>query len=165
MIVCNAGHPPPLWYSERTKQWGWLEPESPDLGQVSGRRQPGTSESRGEPALGRFGGTHYVQFAVKLSPGDIVFVYTDGLVEARNPSGVMLGQQGLLRLAQAGGIQGSPQALAQGLLDAVDAHRGALNHEDDLTLVALRHTAEEAPPLSLGRLVRVLPRMLGLARV
>ena len=166
LILCNAGHPPPLWYSGRTKQWGWLEPESPDLG-PSLRQE--TVRYLGRPVanlpLGVLEGTHYVQFAVKLSPRDIVFVYTDGLVEARNPSGVMLGQQGLLRLAQAGGIEGSPQALAQNLLDAVDTHRGALNHEDDLTVVAIRHTAEEAPPLSAGWLVRVLPRMIGLARV
>lgn len=166
LIVCNAGHPPPLWFSERTKQWGWLEPDSPDLGpSLKQETARYLGKSVANLPLGVLEGTHYVQFAVKLSPGDIVFVYTDGLIEATNPSGIMLGQEGLLRLAQAGGTEGSPQALAQRLLYGVDAHRGEQNPGDDLTVVAMRHTAEEAPPLSLGRLVRVLPRMLGLARV
>jgi len=165
LIVCNAGHPPPLWFSQRTGQWRWLEPEVPAPG-PSLRQETARYLGRrvANLPLGVVEGTEYVQFAVKLSPDDIVFVYTDGLVEARNPSGEMLRREGLLQLAQAGGIDGQPQSLAHRLLDAVDAYSGTRDHDDDLTVVAIRHTAEDPPPLSLGRLARVLPRMLGLGR-
>jgi len=61
LIICNAGHPPPLWYSQRTARWGWLEPGAPDLG-------PGLSAEKvrylGRPVanlpLGVLEGTEYV---------------------------------------------------------------------------------------------------------
>ena len=165
LIVCNAGHPPPLWYSTRTGQWGWLVPGVEDSG--PGLDQENTRYLGKRVAnlpLGVLEGTRYVQFAVKLSPGDVVYVYTDGLLEAKNPSGQVLGEQGLLDAAQAVGVDDPPKVLARRLLDAVDAHVAGADHDDDLTVVAMRHTAEEAPPVSLGRLVRLLPRMLGLVR-
>lgn len=165
LILCNAGHPPPLWYSTRRQEWDWLTPDAPDLG-------PSLSEEKvryaGRPVsnlpLGVLEGTEYVQFAAKLSPGDLVIVYTDGLIEARNPTGEMLEPEGLMRLARAGGTEGTPQQLADRLLGALVDHQGGQEHDDDLTVAVIRHTAEEAPPVKLSGIAKLLPRMAGLKR-
>ncbi|MDB5027057.1 MAG: sodium/solute symporter serine/threonine phosphatase protein, partial [Candidatus Eremiobacteraeota bacterium] len=76
---------------------------------------------------------------VMLAVGDIVVVATDGLGEARNTEGEMLGEdriEALLRDAPA-----DPQALCDLLVDAADAYSGGV--QDDLAILALRVVQED----------------------
>ncbi len=46
--------------------------------------------------LGVIAPTDYVQFAVKLSKGDLVLIYSDSLIESKNSEGISLSEKGLL---------------------------------------------------------------------
>jgi len=84
----NAGHLPPLWYRSRTKAWQWLDDES-------------CKDSCGVEGLpvGLIPGTHYRQRLIQLEPQDILILYTDGISEAEDDSGDMLGRDRLMEWA------------------------------------------------------------------
>ena len=166
LIVCNAGHPPPLWYSRQSGQWELLGPDLTAVGEPLSRQKARyLGRKVSNLPLGVIEGTEFVQFAVQLAPDDLVIVTTDGLVEARNDAGKMLGSRGLLDLAAGMDVAAAPRAIADALLEAVAAYREGQPREDDETVAVIRHTASHPPELSLGQLARVLPRVLGLRRV
>src|SRR5207248_255647 len=133
LTLCNAGHPRPLWYRAETRSWGMLDQ---DVGEA------------GNLPIGIDDQTSYRQFAVPLGQGDVVLVYTDALTEAADPSGRMLGEEGLLDLAR-GLDPADPRRAGLDLLDAVDRHRGGGPADDDVTLLAIRHNAEGPRRLSV----------------
>lgn len=71
-----------------------------------------------------------------FSPGDILFMYTDGAIEARDASGAFFGERRLydvLLRASAHGVTG----LCSSVLAELDAFSGSAL-DDDIALVALR---------------------------
>ena len=153
LIVCNAGHPRPLWYHAASKTWELLDHDLPQR----------ATEVVNLP-LGIIEPTDYVQFAVKLDQGDLVMIYTDSLMEAANAEGVQLGEQGLLDLVRSIDVE-RPQDLNAEVLAAVAAYRQAAAADDDQTLLLLHHTAADPPKQSIGEKMHVLAKMLGLASV
>jgi phosphoserine phosphatase RsbU/P len=88
LSLCNAGHPRPLLFRAADKRWTLL----------------GHDESAGGKALsniplGMFQIANYEQFDVELEPGDCVISYTDALIESCDSDGEMLGEKGVLRIA------------------------------------------------------------------
>jgi serine phosphatase RsbU (regulator of sigma subunit)/anti-sigma regulatory factor (Ser/Thr protein kinase) len=84
--------------------------------------------------------TRYAQIEVPLPPGSLAMLYTDGLSEARNAAGEMLGEKRLLELLaqtamQAGDAQGGKQFLLGRLAD----YSGQAPLADDQTLILIRH--------------------------
>ena len=101
LIVCNAGHPRPLWYSQRAAGWQLLDQAAADAGpSIRTERARYMLSPVANLPLGVIEPTEYRQFAAKLEIGDLVIIYTDAMTEARNPAGEMLGERGLLELAQ-----------------------------------------------------------------
>lgn len=79
---------------------------------------------------------------VILHPGDAVVLYTDGVTEARNPSG-LFGEERLLEvLGAASG--GTAEAIAGALDEAVRAHRSG--RDDDLAILVIQVAASGALP-------------------
>jgi serine phosphatase RsbU (regulator of sigma subunit) len=133
LTVCNAGHPRPLWRRADTGQWALLDQ---DVG------------SAGNLPLGLDDETPYNQFTVPLGRDDLVLFYTDALIEAADPSGRQLGEEGLLALVR--GLEaGTPPELGRALLGAVERHRGGRPADDDVTLFALQHNAGGPRRLSI----------------
>lgn len=66
LLICNAGHPPPLWYQSSKKIWTYLIPREAGSANVPW----GIEES-----------VEYEQFAVRLRVDDLVLCYTDSLIE------------------------------------------------------------------------------------
>lgn len=164
-IVCNAGHPPPLWFSTALGRWQRLTPEAADPGPPIARARATYRLARvSNLPLGVVQPTEYHQFAVRLYPGDMVLVYTDGLAETRNPKGGMLGDKGLLQIVREI-PRGDPAAFGRALLAEVDRFRHARPPTDDETLIVLYHNASDPPAMTLGQAVRSLARMIGLRRV
>ena len=101
LIVCNAGHPRPLWYSHLAGCWQFLDHAAASAGPSIRTERVRYRLSRvANLPLGVIEPTEYRQFAAKLAMGDVVIIYTDAMTEARNPAGEMLEERGLLELAQ-----------------------------------------------------------------
>ncbi len=89
--------------------------------------------------LGLMPGMVYEEREADIGPGDNVLLYSDGLVEAHDPSGAMYGFP-RLRADLESELAGSE--LIDELLDRLHAFTGqGWDQEDDITLVALRRSA------------------------
>jgi len=156
LIVCNAGHPRPLWFDASEKKWQLLD----HMLQEDGEHQ---NKMPYNLPLGVIEGTNYQQFAVRLSPDDLVLVYTDSLTEAKSAAdGRLIGEAGLLELVRELPIA-APPVLGRSLLDRLTDYRGGEPAMDDQTLVVLHHNADEVPRRPLRNSIRYIASMLGLA--
>jgi len=124
MLFTNAGHPPPLWFRSGPCEWSLLQEETPYSKEIA------------DLPLGIISGTAYSQVAVQLEPGDLLLLYTDGIIESTNDRGEELGLKGLLELAQ-GLPAGSAAEAGSTLLESVKRFRGEVPAKDDETVVAL----------------------------
>ncbi len=87
--------------------------------------------------LALFGGHGYQEVRVPLDPGDLLFFYTDGLVEAENDRGEQFGPErieAILVEEHARGID----AVLERIERDVNTFRGAVEMMDDATLMALK---------------------------
>ncbi len=84
MRYANAGHPKPMHVRRGTGQVVLLT-------NASGRSQP---------ALGLMEDARYQSSDVLLSPGDLVFLYTDGLIEVQSQDNELYSAQHLLQAVQ-----------------------------------------------------------------
>lgn len=152
LIACLAGHPRPLWYHAATGTWSLLSHEASN----------GVISSDGLP-LGIIHPTEYRQFAVTLGKGDVVVLYSDGVIESSGPQGRSIGEEGLLALAKR--IGGTDhEGFGPALIAAVDAEFGWQpgTRGDDLTVLVLHHNAANPPAMSLLHKARMMAKMLGL---
>ena len=124
MLFTNAGHLPPLWYRSAAREWSLLQEETP------------YSKDLADLPLGIISGTAYTQAAVQLEPGDLLLLYTDGIIESRNDRGEPLELDGLLEMSR--GLRGeSASEIGTALVEAVARFRGSAVATDDETVVAL----------------------------
>jgi sigma-B regulation protein RsbU (phosphoserine phosphatase) len=93
-------------------------------------------ESTGLP-LGMFHDAEFAATRVQLEPGDTLFLYSDGLTEARDTTGAEYGVERVLRLARQHAPRG-PRDLLAASLDDLRAFSAAAPRLDDLTLLAIR---------------------------
>ena len=73
---------------------------------------------------------------IRISAGDRIALFTDGIVEAANTSGEPFGYERLEALLETESAH-SPEQIVQAVLGAVSAHVGTAPLEDDRTLVLL----------------------------
>jgi sigma-B regulation protein RsbU (phosphoserine phosphatase) len=73
----------------------------------------------------------------QLAPGDTLILYTDGITEARNPTGDMFGED---RLDRAARCKGSAADTLQSILAELDRFRAGRKLADDRTLLVARVT-------------------------
>jgi hypothetical protein len=116
----NAGHPPPLVL--RDGGLVQVAPCPPDLPLGLQDSKPHTCEAA-------------------LQPGDLVLLYTDGIVEARSPEGEFFGEQRLsdFVIRSAGAGYPAPETLRR-LMREVLAHQ-ADQLQDDASIIALEWRA------------------------
>jgi sigma-B regulation protein RsbU (phosphoserine phosphatase) len=113
--ICNAGHSPPLL--------------------VRGGRVTPVGAS-GLP-IGLFCSGQYSVTTTRLDPGDSLVLYTDGLSEARDPSGTEYGTERLSRLlAERHALR--PKGIVSACLKDVASFSSNAPRSDDLTLMAIR---------------------------
>ncbi len=140
MVIVNAGHLPPLWYSAAAGAWRELTGDLPEADTEIANLPLGIAAEIG-----------YHPFAVRLGVGDLVVLFTDSLTEARRPGGAFLGREGLLECV--GGLDPArPGRLNEDLIAAVRAWQGGRDPEDDLTLITLHHNAQDPPDVEEGTL-------------
>lgn len=115
LVWANAGHNPPLL----VRRGGGI-----DALAASG------------PAVGLVGGARWGNAEASLAPGDILLVYTDGLVEARDGERRLFGVERLIAAARRPARTATE--IRQNVLADLARHTGARAPEDDLTLVVVR---------------------------
>jgi serine phosphatase RsbU (regulator of sigma subunit) len=144
LLICNAGHPPPLWYQSSQKKWTYLVPKEAGAANVPW----GIEES-----------VDYEQFAVRLRIGDLVMCYTDSLVEARDSTGELIGQAGLLETIRKL-EQPEPAELVSRLLKSIDQHGNGSLNRDDVTCLLIRPNGLRPKVPYFDKLAAV-PRVIG----
>jgi sigma-B regulation protein RsbU (phosphoserine phosphatase) len=87
--------------------------------------------------VGLFAGHGYAERTIQLAEEDVLFFYTDGLVEVENEAGEMFGSERLESLMRKHSGEGV-DVLLERTEEGVRAFRGAAEPFDDLTLMALR---------------------------
>lgn len=153
LILVNAGHPRPVLFSTRQREWRTLT-AGPELDPDSSTNLP----------LGIITPTEFEQFSLKLHKGDLVLLYTDGLMEARNSAGHMLGEDGL-RALLATLDHKAPDTIIPRLLEAVVHYQEGRPIDDDVTVLLLHHNASRPPKYSVKDQLLALAKTVGLIRV
>lgn len=75
----------------------------------------------------------------KLEPGDVIYLYTDGVVEAHNLKKELYGEERLLKLITNTGDDISMKELCKKVYDDVKAFADGAEQFDDITMLALKY--------------------------
>jgi serine phosphatase RsbU (regulator of sigma subunit) len=110
----NAGHEPPL---------------------VAGAGRTARLAPSG-PAIGLMPGMAFGVEQVELAPGEHLLAWTDGVTEARNTAGELLGEEPVL--AAAGAAAPTAAAALDRVRGLVERHAAGAEPADDVTLLAVR---------------------------
>jgi len=110
---CNAGHNPPLKFSQS--------------GDVSELEEGGL-------IIGMMSGATYEIGNVVIDDGDIIVMYTDGITEAENEKDEEFGEKGLVRHVKRN-LKASPEELINSIVEEVENHAVDLSAQDDVTLL------------------------------
>jgi serine phosphatase RsbU (regulator of sigma subunit) len=127
---------------------GRYEPASRTLTYVNAGHLPGVlvrdgrilELTEGGLVLGVEPGVHYDEGRTQLRPGDALFLYTDGITEARDGGGEFFGEPRLKKvLRRAAGK--APEEVVAAVERALDEFRGDRPLDDDVAMLCLSVTA------------------------
>jgi sigma-B regulation protein RsbU (phosphoserine phosphatase) len=117
----SAGHDPPLLYRSASHSIVELAATGLPLGMI-----PGWCYEEGEEQ--------------SIQPGDAILFTTDGVWEARSPSGDRFGKL-RLRASLAANAGLTAAEVVAGVLRELEAHMRGRPHEDDITLAVIRRVS------------------------
>ena len=123
----NAGHNPPIFLGR------------PDNGERKFLRE------RSGMMLGAMPGLKYRLHTLHLSPGDMIYLYTDGITEQPDGKGELFGEDRLLfaigTMLSAGvdAIDGAKSPLLSAIFDDVITHGADVEQADDCTQLVIRY--------------------------
>jgi serine phosphatase RsbU (regulator of sigma subunit) len=130
LSLSNAGHPPPLYYSTRKKQWSTIDRAAAALADP-------LSQNPSDLPLGIDDLSTYNRFDLRLTTGDLILCYTDSLPESLDAAGQPLDTPGLLRLLQSLD-PAEPSALITALLEGISSLNPRNLTTDDTTVLLFR---------------------------
>ncbi len=93
--------------------------------------------NKGGPVLGVLPGSAYESAKIDLRGGDVLVLFTDGVVEAQNPAGEEYSVKRLARIVSSN-LQQNPGELIKTIHASVTEFQGTSVLADDLTLVVLK---------------------------
>ena len=125
--ISYAGHPPILYRRADDRTWSYARPTD------------GKGQSKAFPRnipLAIDLDTHYGQLSIPMAPGDRLFVYTDGIIDASNTEGESFG---LVRLKDVLDANADVflSELKSAVLRALHEYTEKEQAHDDVTLIAL----------------------------
>jgi phosphoserine phosphatase RsbU/P len=113
----NAGHPPSLLYRPSSASFAELDAEGLILGVQRG--------------------VHFDEQALQIETGDLLLLYTDGIIEAESPSGEMFGGKRLRDLLTAH-YRNRATEIIDAVLGAVRSFTGSVSFKDDISMLLLK---------------------------
>ncbi len=116
LSYCNAGHPPPYHFRRRAREMDRLQPTDPLLG------------------LPNYESAKFNMSTSEWCSGDLLVLFSDGIVERENSGEEMFGYERLEDLVLRN-IDRPPSQIGAAILEAVLAHGGQSPQGDDITLV------------------------------
>ena len=116
----NAGHNPPVHLRAEDGSAAFL------------RSRPGL-------ILGAMPGVRYRAEEVMLAPGDVLYLYTDGVTEQPDARGELFGENRLLALFAGRRFLDAPGDCPDAVMAQVAAHAGPVGQADDCTQLVLRY--------------------------
>jgi serine phosphatase RsbU (regulator of sigma subunit) len=126
LSLSNAGHPAPIWYRAKEKQWIVLGVDPTD----------GSPDASVDLPFGVESDAGYQQLDIVFKPGDRLLLYTDALIESRDADGNMLGVRGLVdRLNTLG--EHAPDQLIPALVERLTEDDRQDLTDDDVTVLLL----------------------------
>lgn len=100
-----------------------------------------TKLTTGGPPLGLLAGARYLAGEITLDPGDLLLLFTDGVVEAEDPEGREFGVDRLAHLASA--VRRLPSAeIVDAVVRETSGYCESADYADDFTLLALKRLPE-----------------------
>ena len=118
MRYVNAGHNPPLLIPAEGGPVIRLEPTGPMVGLL-----PGAAFREGH---------------ARMLPGDVLIIFTDGVIDAEDVHGQDLGEQPLIEMVRACGRASSAEQIFEKLLVRTLQHMEGGGFTDDVTLVVIK---------------------------
>jgi phosphoserine phosphatase RsbU/P len=118
LVYCNAGHNPPLIISKE------------------GVRRL----ERGGPIVGLFEGASYEEETLRLTPGDWLIIFSDGISEAMSASGEEYGEPRIIECIERNAAM-DPSRLIEALFSDVREFARGAAQSDDITAMVLRYSA------------------------
>jgi sigma-B regulation protein RsbU (phosphoserine phosphatase) len=131
----NAGHNPPI-----------VLRRTPDAFEALRLQPTGT-------VLGVFPKVAFKKEVLRLSPGDVLVLFSDGVTEAMNEAEEFFGEDRLLALA-ARYANLPAEAMRDRILDEVERFAGGRAQSDDITLIVAKVAPEAAAQLPRFEAIR-----------
>ena len=100
-------------------------------------------KERHSPPLGCMEGIPYREYKTKLEPGDIIYVYTDGVTEANNSKNELFGEARMLDALNLP-IDGDLLVLESNIKDSIDAFIDGNPQFDDITMLSMKYNGPQA---------------------
>ncbi len=123
VTFANAGHNPPVRLARKGKT-----------------TDPDFIASRSGPMLAFMDGIAYRPREISLTPGDTLFLYTDGVTEALDPKNELYGEDRLLVTLRA--IESpEPESVCTIVRAAVTAFAAGAPQADDITVLAIKYVS------------------------
>ena len=115
----NGGHNPPVVYHKATGSYEYIKVNKNFV-------------------LGGMEDINFKQQSIKLDKGDIIFMYTDGVTEALNPTNELYGEERLINCLNRSDKNLSVEELLAFVRADVNNHVNGADQSDDITMVALK---------------------------
>jgi phosphoserine phosphatase RsbU/P len=119
----NAGHNPPIFYNKKFQSITLLNPTGPLLGPAPNSR--------------------YETDSLNFHKGDILVIYSDGIVEAANDKFEFYGDERLQRIVQASVLKTPKEIIADILEDVIKFSTAESRYQDDKTIVVIKRNDEK----------------------
>lgn len=120
LVYANGGHcPPAILPASPKKPVRWLR-------DISG------------PLVGAFDIADFNVLETTLEPGDVCFVYSDGVSEAMDEEKHLFGEKGMIQVFEScHGVR--PQGVINAMMAGIEAHRGKAEQSDDITMLVFEY--------------------------
>ena len=146
---CNAGHELPILIDHSPLTIDHSPSQMPAEASARGGQQCSMFnvqcsmiEAKPNLPIGLFDDFNYEMQSMQMPPGATLFLYTDGLTEARNADGKLFGRDRVVQMIEACGPK-EPKQLVETVIEKWHQFVGTTEQSDDLTLLALRYTPSE----------------------